>query len=159
MQDKRNAGMYKNTSDVVRHILKTEGVYGLGRGVEATIWRHGVWNAGYFGIISFVRDALPKATTKEGTLLNNFIAGSIGGTFGTILNTPFDVVKSRVQAQITGPFKYNWTLPSLGLIVREEGFKALYKGFTPKVLRLGPGGGILLVVFDFVSGYIRKNIL
>ncbi len=32
-------------------------------------------------------------------------------------------------------------------------------GFVPKVLRLGPGGGILLVVFDFVSGFIRKNIL
>ena len=28
---------------------------------------------------------------------------------------------------------------------------ALYKGFLPKVVRLGPGGGILLVVFDFIS--------
>lgn len=27
------------------------------------------------------------------------------------------------------------------------------------VLRLGPGGGILLVVFDFVSGFIRANVL
>jgi solute carrier family 25 2-oxodicarboxylate transporter 21 len=47
----------------------------------------------------------------------------------------------------------------LSTIVREEGIAALYKGFAPKVLRLGPGGGILLVVFDFLSGYIRKNIL
>jgi hypothetical protein len=28
---------------------------------------------------------------------------------------------------------------------REEGFRALYKGFAPKVLLLGPGGGVLLV--------------
>ena len=91
--------------------------------------------------------------------MNNFIAGSIGGTCGTILNTPFDVVKTRVQSQITGPYKYNWTLPSLVTVIKEEGVGALYKGFTPKVLRLGPGGGILLVVFDFLSGYIRKNIL
>lgn len=33
---------------------------------------------------------------------------------------------------------------------------ALYKGFLPKVLRLGPGGGILLVVFDAVSNMMRK---
>ncbi len=33
---------------------------------------------------------------------------------------------------------------------------ALYKGFVPKVLRLGPGGGILLVVFDAVSAAMRK---
>lgn len=33
---------------------------------------------------------------------------------------------------------------------------ALYKGFVPKVLRLGPGGGILLVVFEAVSNAMRK---
>ena len=37
-------------------------------------------------------------------------------------------------------------------------FTALYKGFTPKVLRLGPGGGIMLVVFDVVSNWMRKWI-
>lgn len=52
------------------------------------------------------------------------------------------------------------------MIAKEEGFKALYKGFVPKVLRLGPGisnliqgGGILLVVYDFVSGYLRRKAM
>lgn len=36
--------------------------------------------------------------------------------------------------------KYNWAWPSVGLVLKEEGFAALYKGFLPKVLRLGPGG-------------------
>lgn len=159
MQDKKNAGLYKSTGDVVKKIIASEGYYGLGRGIEATILRHGVWNAGYFGVISFVQQLLPKATTKQGTLANNFIAGAIGGTVGTILNTPFDVVKSRVQSEIAAPYRYNWAVPAIGKIAREEGVKALYKGFVPKVLRLGPGGGILLVVFDFVSGFIRKNVL
>lgn len=35
-------------------------------------------------------------------------------------------------------------------VAKEEGFAALYKGFLPKVLRLGPGGGILLVVYTGV---------
>lgn len=38
-------------------------------------------------------------------------------------------------------------------------FTALYKGFVPKVLRLGPGGGILLVVFESVTSWMRKNLL
>jgi solute carrier family 25 2-oxodicarboxylate transporter 21 len=75
------------------------------------------------------------------------------------LNTPFDVVKSRVQNQISAPFKYGWTLPAAAKIAKEEGFKALYKGFLPKVLRLGPGGGILLVVFESVSEIIRAKFL
>jgi solute carrier family 25 2-oxodicarboxylate transporter 21 len=45
------------------------------------------------------------------------------------------------------------------MVAREEGFAALYKGFVPKVLRLGPGGGILLVVFEVVSGFMRTNFM
>jgi solute carrier family 25 2-oxodicarboxylate transporter 21 len=69
------------------------------------------------------------------------------------------VAKSRVQSQISAPYKYNWAFPAMVKIAREEGPAALYKGFVPKVMRLGPGGGILLVVFDFLSGYIRKYVL
>jgi solute carrier family 25 2-oxodicarboxylate transporter 21 len=66
-----------------------------------------------------------------------------------------DVVKSRVQnaSRVVGQKpKYNWTLPSLALIAREEGAAALYKGFLPKVLRLAPGGGVLLLVVEVVGG-------
>jgi solute carrier family 25 (mitochondrial 2-oxodicarboxylate transporter), member 21 len=53
-----------------------------------------------------VRANLPKAKSKNEVMFNNFLAGTIGGTVGTILNTPFDVVKSRVQGQISAPYKY-----------------------------------------------------
>ena len=39
---------------------------------------------------------------------------------------------------------------------KEEGAAALYKGFLPKVLRLGPGGGVLLVVYTNVIEWFRK---
>jgi solute carrier family 25 2-oxodicarboxylate transporter 21 len=55
-------------------------------------------------------------------LARNFIAGAIGGTFATILNTPFDVVKTRIQNQSKGSIKkYNWTLPGVAIVYREEG--------------------------------------
>ncbi|KAJ1978831.1 hypothetical protein H4R35_001749 [Dimargaris xerosporica] len=101
-----------------------------------------------------------KNSTKQGELMVNFTAGAIGGTCGTLLNTPMDVVKTRIQNQSAGAVKkYNWAVPALNTIYKEEGFAALYKGFTPKVLRLGPGGGILLVVFDQVSTFIRKHLM
>ncbi|KAJ3332245.1 hypothetical protein HDU76_000836 [Blyttiomyces sp. JEL0837] len=159
LQDKANAGKYKGTFDCASKIWVEEGFAGFWKGLEATALRHIVWNAGYFGVIQAVRTNLPKANTKNEKLMNNFIAGSIGGTVGTILNTPFDVVKSRVQGQITGPFKYNWSFPALITIAREEGFGALYKGFVPKVLRLGPGGGILLATFEVVTSFMRANFM
>lgn len=113
--------------DCALKILKEEGPFAFFKGLEATLWRHGTWNGGYFGVIHGVRAALPEAETPQGRLLKNFIAGSIGGTFGTMLNTPFDVVKTRIQNQVivagVAP-KYGWTLPSLSLIAREEGYHA-----------------------------------
>lgn len=143
-------------------ILKEEGPLAFFKGLEATLWRHAVWNGGYFGVIHGVREAIPDAETPQGKLAKNFAAGAIGGTFGTMLNTPFDVVKTRIQNQVikSGVVpKYNWTIPALSTIAKEEGFAALYKGFTPKVLRLGPGGGILLVVFEVVTNFMRTNFL
>ena len=161
LQDKASASKYNGMIDVVTKTIKAEGPLALYQGLESTLWRHILWNAGYFGCIFQVRAQLPAVAPGDKTAQtrNDLIAGSIGGTIGTVLNTPMDVVKSRIQnsPKIAGAVrKYNWAWPSLGLIMKEEGFGALYKGFLPKVLRLGPGGGILLVVFTAVTDFFRK---
>jgi solute carrier family 25 2-oxodicarboxylate transporter 21 len=102
---------------------------------------------------------IPKAETKKGQTVNDIIAGTVGGTVGTILNTPLDVVKSRIQAstRVAGQTPtYNWAWPAVATVAKEEGFGALYKGFIPKVLRLGPGGGILLVVYTGMMDFFRN---
>lgn len=55
--------------------------------------------------------------------------------------------------------RYKGTWQSLRLIAQEEGWRALWKGFAPKVARLGPGGGILLVGFDWFSGVARRHLM
>lgn len=179
MQDKRYAGKYRNMADCIRKIAAEEGFITFAKGLEPTLWRHAMWNGGYFGVIHFVRSAIAKPSSLhkknsvEGpsfpesqlgylrfkckqsyecllanALFRDFICGAIGGTVGTMLNTPFDVVKTRIQGHIGSHPLYRWAIPSLFRIWREEGAAALFKGFKPKVIRLGPGGGILLVVYD-----------
>jgi solute carrier family 25 2-oxodicarboxylate transporter 21 len=159
LQDKTST--FAGPIDVVKQIIRKEGPLGLYAGMEATFWRHVWWNGGYFGCIHQVRSMLTPAETQQGQLLNNFISGSVGGFVGTAINTPFDVVKSRIQgtAKVPGVVpKYNWTYPALMTIMREEGPAALYKGFVPKVLRLAPGGGVLLLVVEFTLGVFRKAL-
>ncbi|KAL9119371.1 MAG: hypothetical protein Q9187_004075 [Circinaria calcarea] len=159
LQDRASAGKYNGMIDCVAKIIKAEGPLALYNGLESTLWRHVLWNAGYFGCIFQVRELIPKANDKTQQMRNDLIAGATGGTVGTILNTPMDVVKSRIQnsPKIVGSIpKYNWAWPAIGTVLKEEGFPALYKGFLPKVLRLGPGGGILLVVFTGVMDFFKK---
>jgi solute carrier family 25 2-oxodicarboxylate transporter 21 len=162
LQDPASAKKYKGIVDVVVKTVKAEGPLALYNGLESTLWRHILWNAGYFGCIFQVKALMPAVDKKKDSKLKamgtDFTSGAIGGTVGTILNTPMDVVKSRIQnsPKVKGQVpKYNWAWPGLGTMLKEEGFGALYKGFLPKVLRLGPGGGVLLVVYTvgFLPSY------
>lgn len=44
----------------------------------------------------------------------------------------------------------------MALVAREEGFAALYKGLVPKVMRLGPGGAIMLLIFEYVYKFLDQ---
>lgn len=161
LQDKASAGKYNGLVDCVVKTVKQEGPLALYNGLESTAWRHILWNAGYFGCIFQVKSLLPavEAGNKLQQTRNDLLSGAIGGTVGTVLNTPMDVAKTRIQnsPRVRGQVpKYNWAWPALGTIMKEEGFAALYKGFLPKVLRLGPGGGVLLVVYTNVIEWFRK---
>ncbi|KAI1795447.1 mitochondrial carrier [Ganoderma leucocontextum] len=159
LQDK--ASKFAGPIDVVKQVVRSEGLLGLYAGMEATMWRHLWWNGGYFGCIHQVRAILPKPKDNSSRLMNDLLAGTIGGLVGTAINTPFDVVKSRIQGASKVPGvvpKYNWTYPALVTIFREEGPAALYKGFVPKVLRLAPGGGVLLLVVEFTLGIFREAL-
>lgn len=158
LQDKAQASKYNGMVDAVKKIVVQEGPLTLYQGLESTMWRHVLWNAGYFGCIFQVKALLPASKDKKGQVLNDLVSGAVGGTVGTMLNTPMDVVKSRIQnsPKIKGQVpKYNWAWGAIGTVAKEEGFSALYKGFLPKVLRLGPGGGILLVVFTGMMDFFR----
>lgn len=77
-------------------VIQEEGPLTFFKGLEATLWRHGAWNGGYFGVIFGVKDFLQKhplpssvvmidrPTGKQpstgGVLFNTFIAGVVGGT-------------------------------------------------------------------------------
>lgn len=161
LQDKAQRSRYRGMMDVVRHIVQDHGYLGLYRGLPATMIRHIMWNGGYFGSISMIRARLPHATTKSENMRNSLISGTLGGFIGTVLNTPLDVVKTRIQNASPLPgqvAKYRGTFQGLALIVREEGVSALYKGFWPKVVRLAPGGGIMLFVVDAITTQIRHSL-
>ncbi len=78
--------------------------------------------------------------------------GLASGSLASCFNIPFDVAKSRIQGPqpVPGQVKYHGTLRTIAMVQREEGFRALYKGLVPKVLRLGPGGAIMLLINERV---------
>lgn len=60
---------------------------------------------------------------------------------------------------VPGQIKYRTTCGSMLIVAREEGFGALYKGLLPKVMRLGPGGAIMLLVYEYSYEYLKERFL
>mgnify|MGYP006120209549 CR=1 FL=1 len=61
-------------------------------------------------------------------------AGSAAGVIGTAVGYPFDVVKTRLQAQ---PERFNaGMLRAFRTIAREEGAAAFFRGFVPPLCAL-----------------------
>jgi len=156
LQSAENRALYSNSVDCLSKIAKTEGTLSLYNGFGATLWRNGAWNSVYFSVINQIKSLLPSPNSKSTEVLRNFVAGATAGTMATTANNPFDLVKSRIQNRVAGqPVIYKYTLPSIAKVAQEEGLLALWKGWVPKVMRLGPGGGIMLVTFEFVSGLLN----
>ena len=161
LQDRAQRHLYRGPMDVVRKIVADAGYTGLFRGLPTTMVRHILWNGGYFGSIPTIRSYLRPPKNDSERVQNMLISGTIGGFIGTVLNTPADVVKTRIQnvSPVPGqPPKYRGFVQGCARILREEGPGALYKGFVPKVVRLAPGGGLLLMVVETVNGQVRQML-
>jgi len=151
MQQK--GSVYRTTFDAALSVVRHEGVTALWRGLAAQMIRNANWDSLYFAIIfSLKKRYLPIPKSRGEELLRNFTAGLIASSIGVIFATPFDMVKSRFQAD--NPAERRWTsvAGTLSYAYKNEGgLAACFKGLTPRLLRLGPGGGIMLVGFEYVS--------
>jgi len=130
---------------------------GLNRGLTSTIGRHAVWNCIYFGLYHTCKDVIPDR--KEAGEMKYFgmrvFLGLCAGTLASIVNIPYDVAKSRIQGPLVllpnGKEKYTGCHQTMMLVAKEEGPKALFKGLAPKLMRLGPSGAIMMLVYETLT--------
>lgn len=57
------------------------GVLAFTKGLEATLWRHAVWNGGYFGVIFGVRQALPESKVPCPYQTRAYVPSTIHGKY------------------------------------------------------------------------------
>ncbi|XP_018804215.1 PREDICTED: mitochondrial 2-oxodicarboxylate carrier [Bactrocera latifrons] len=153
----------ESTWSVAKRIVKTDGLgfRGLNKGVTATMGRNGTFNMVYFGFYHSVKNYVPAFEDNTQEFIRKVLIGFTSGTLACFINIPFDVAKSRIQGPQpqAGVVKYKGTFRSIGIVYREEGFRALYKGLVPKVMRLGPGGAIMLLVFEYAYEFLQHKFL
>lgn len=158
LQAIEHLGRYNGPVDCIKKTLQAEGVRAFAVGLGPTLWRNGVWNTIYFGTMHWLKTFLPESKSHSMQAIQTLTTGFAGAVFATCFNAPFDVVKSRFQSQLHVPgvpLKYQYTIPSLVTIWKEEGFTSCYKGFQPKAIRMGLGGAVAMASFEFSLNLMR----
>lgn len=89
-----------------------------------------------------------------------FMAGSLAGATSQSAIYPMEVMKTRLALGKTG--QYSGMFDCAKKILRKEGVKAFYKGYTPNILGIIPYAGIDLAVYEslknaWLSRYARDT--
>ncbi|KAI1713781.1 mitochondrial carrier protein [Ditylenchus destructor] len=146
---------FKGLMDCLVKICKSDGPVGLYRGFFVSVQGIIVYRAAYFGVF----DTSKMLLSTDGQDLNFFKAWALAQVVtvssGT-LSYPWDTVRRRMLMQSgQKEILYKSSYDCAKAIVKNEGWKAMYRGALSNVYR-GTGGALVLAIYDEIKKYIKK---
>eukprot|EP00755_Sulcionema_specki_P021876 Sspe_Gene.75154::Locus_46965_Transcript_1_1_Confidence_1.000_Length_1144::g.75154::m.75154/K15119/SLC25A39_40; solute carrier family 25, member 39/40 len=136
-----------NQSEHLKQSIQSRGVRVLWTGTVPTLWRDVPFSAFYWA--GYERARKDLSTVINFPPLRSFVSGAISGATAAALTMPFDVVKTRVQVEMSIGEKSQPRLwQTLQTIYKEEGAKALMAGTLPRMSRAGSGCSIMIGSYE-----------
>ncbi|PVV01074.1 hypothetical protein BB560_004524 [Smittium megazygosporum] len=149
-------------------VVKSLGIKGLYRGSVATLLRDVPFSIIFFPLSAISAQYIqsqvsfnlpPNQKPQKPQFSSIFAGGMIAGVSAAIAVTPADVIKTRLQADLmkasSTPKIGFWQMGSL--IVKNEGWKALFKGSIPRAMTTAPLFGIALMTYELQQRYFPIN--
>ncbi|XP_077940273.1 mitochondrial glutathione transporter SLC25A39 isoform X3 [Gasterosteus aculeatus] len=93
----------------------------------------------------------------------SFTAGAVSGAVAAILTLPFDVVKTRRQIQLgemdavgasLKGTKSTWHI--MKDIWAEMGYRGLFAGFMPRVIKVAPACAVMISTYEFGKAFFQE---
>ncbi|XP_040194277.1 tricarboxylate transport protein, mitochondrial-like [Rana temporaria] len=150
-----SAPRYRGFYHGVREIIREQGLRGTYQGLTPTILKQGSNQAIRFYVMTTLRNWY-KGDDPDRTI-NPIITGTFGAIAGAASvfgNTPFDVMKTRMQG--LEAYKYKSTIDCASQILRNEGPLAFYKGTIPRLGRVCLDVAIVFVIYEEVVKVLNR---
>ncbi|KAI8082922.1 mitochondrial carrier domain-containing protein [Halteromyces radiatus] len=148
---------YHGLINTATSIIRTEGFLALYSGLAATVVRQS-WGllvkfSGYTEIKSFF-EKTSKDPTQPLSPWKHMVSGGLANVLVGVLNSPPDVVKTRMQDD--GKL-YRNTWHCISSMVKNEGFSSFFRGSWLRILRVSTGGAIQFSAYEAVMNYLETN--
>lgn len=162
-----NSYHYKNSIDAIRQIKSQEGIRSLYKAYGATILSFGPFT----GISMSLYDKLKYWFGYEGkapSVMQSMLLSGISGIVASTVTNPIDIVKVRMQVQRAeransaaplseGRFGYKNSFHGMKQLFLQEGFLALFKGLSARILFGVMNAGLHLSINDYVKYTVLKK--
>lgn len=155
---------YGELQACIRSSVAQDGLLSLWRGWGPTVLRDVPFSAVYWFNYELVKAQLcERSHTSQATFSISFTAGAVSGTIAATLTLPFDVVKTRRQIQLGEmetlgvPIKKTTsTWHIMKEICAELGYRGLFAGFLPRVIKVAPACAVMISTYEFGKTFFQK---
>ncbi|KAJ2771266.1 hypothetical protein IWQ57_002291 [Coemansia nantahalensis] len=138
MQTQPSPPIYRGGMDCLRATLKGEGAAGLYKGVTSPLAGIGFCNAVVFAANGYLLRLFQANSTEPLTVGQKAMAGGLAGGVMSFLNCPVELLKVRLQTQVSaGPDHKPYTgVLNCGVrTFQERGLTGLYRGLGITIMR------------------------
>lgn len=146
------------TGQLISRIIAADGIRGLYRGVVPVAMKQSANSIVRFTSYQYLLDqtkaVLEKRGRKSGAIATA-VAGGAAGVVTVYATMPFDNIKTKLQS-LDSRTAYRGSLHCLQEIVRTDGVKGLWKGTTPRLIRLSVAGVLAFSIYEQVVTLTRK---
>lgn len=161
MSDPMDIPKYRSAPHALYTVVKEEGFGALYRGVSLTALRQGTNQAVNFTAYTQFKTMLQQNQSQyansELPSYQTMLIGLVSGAMGPLSNAPIDTIKTRLQKTPAEPG--TTAISRIVNITRDmfkhEGFPALYKGITPRIMRVAPGQAVTFTVYEYLKEKIE----
>ncbi|KAI9195859.1 hypothetical protein LWI28_018817 [Acer negundo] len=147
--------------DVVRKVIKAEGFRGMYRGFGLTaltqspasaLWwgaygaaQHRIWRSLGYG------DGVEKKPSHMEMVTVQATAGMVAGACSSVITTPIDTVKTRLQVMDNFGAGRPSVLKTTKTLLKEDGWWGFYRGFGPRFLNMSLYGTTMIVTYELIK--------
>lgn len=158
---------YRGPFDVINKVVRTEGIRGLYRGFGITmltqspasaLWwsayggaQHAIWRSLGYGNDTPTKPSQSELVAVQAT------AGTIAGACSSIITTPIDTIKTRLQVMDNYGKGRPSVMKTTRLLLDEDGWRGFYRGFGPRFLNMSLWGTSMIVTYELIKRLSVKS--
>ncbi|KAL3139167.1 hypothetical protein ABBQ32_005946 [Trebouxia sp. C0010 RCD-2024] len=156
---------YKGIWHALSTIVKDEGLFGLYRGLGATLTQVAPSLAMNYCAYETLRSywMSHEPARQSPTVTMSLASGSIAGLVSSTATFPLDLIRRRMQLQGQGGCQVQYTSYSHAFrtVIQREGFVGLYHGILPEYYKVVPGVAIAFCTYELMKSMlgVQTNVV